>query len=201
MFVPWYELALQLPPSLYLLCSAYTSWEDLLFFAFPTGVRRARYFRRLVTKPMFEFEFEGELLPFIVNGDRFVLLALLPRRNPRTERDIAAAIFPFRGQPSLVAVTIASRGFRDGHGFFRFLGPGAVFFTLFLVRSCYAVRGGDPPLQVLVDEERATARRVRFRGCVGTSPTHVCDYEPTTSDVSTSTQVPKPMYEYETEGE
>lgn len=34
---------------------------------------------------MFVFAFEGELLPFIVNGDRFVLLALLPRRKPRTD--------------------------------------------------------------------------------------------------------------------
>jgi len=36
-------------------------------------------------KPMFAFVFEGELLAFIVNGDRFVLLALLPRRKPRTD--------------------------------------------------------------------------------------------------------------------
>ena len=39
-------------------------------------------------KPMFEFVFEGELLAFIVNGDRFVLLALLPRRKPRTDRTV-----------------------------------------------------------------------------------------------------------------
>ena len=37
---------------------------------------------------MFVFAFEGELLAFIVNGDRFVLLALLPRRNPRTDRTV-----------------------------------------------------------------------------------------------------------------
>ena len=37
---------------------------------------------------MFEFAFEGELLPFIVNGDRFVLLALLPRRKPRTDGSV-----------------------------------------------------------------------------------------------------------------
>lgn len=37
---------------------------------------------------MFEFVFEGELLPFIVNGDRFVLLALLPRKKPRTDRSV-----------------------------------------------------------------------------------------------------------------
>ena len=35
---------------------------------------------------MFVFAFEGELFAFIVNGDRFVLLALLPRRKPRTDR-------------------------------------------------------------------------------------------------------------------
>ena len=39
-------------------------------------------------KPMFEFVFEGELFAFIVNGDRFVLLALLPRRKPRTDRSV-----------------------------------------------------------------------------------------------------------------
>ena len=39
-------------------------------------------------KPMFVFAFEGELLAFIVNGDRFELLALLPRRKPRTDRTV-----------------------------------------------------------------------------------------------------------------
>ena len=39
-------------------------------------------------KPMFVFAFEGELLAFIVNGDRFVLLALLPRLKPRTDRTV-----------------------------------------------------------------------------------------------------------------
>lgn len=34
---------------------------------------------------MFVFAFEGELLAFTYNGDRFVLLALLPRRKPRTD--------------------------------------------------------------------------------------------------------------------
>ena len=33
---------------------------------------------------MFEFVFEGALLPLTYNGDMFVLLALLPRRKPRT---------------------------------------------------------------------------------------------------------------------
>lgn len=33
---------------------------------------------------MFEFVFEGALLPLTYNGDRFVLFALLPRRKPRT---------------------------------------------------------------------------------------------------------------------
>ena len=39
-------------------------------------------------KPMFVFAFEGALLAFIVNGDRFVLLALLPRRKPRTDGSV-----------------------------------------------------------------------------------------------------------------
>ena len=34
---------------------------------------------------MFVFAFEGALLAFIVSGDRFALLALLPRRKPRTD--------------------------------------------------------------------------------------------------------------------
>ena len=37
---------------------------------------------------MFVFAFEGALLAFIVNGDRFVLLALLPRRKPRTDGSV-----------------------------------------------------------------------------------------------------------------
>ena len=41
-----------------------------------------------VPKPMFVFAFEGALLAFIVNGDRFVLLALLPRRKPRTDGSV-----------------------------------------------------------------------------------------------------------------
>ena len=43
---------------------------------------------------MFVFAFDGELLPFIVNGDRFVLLALLPRRKPRTPVSAAALFQP-----------------------------------------------------------------------------------------------------------
>ena len=43
---------------------------------------------------MFEFAFEGELLAFIVNGDRFVLFALLPRRKPRTPVSAAALFQP-----------------------------------------------------------------------------------------------------------
>ena len=37
---------------------------------------------------MFVFAFEGALLAFIVNGDSFVLLALLPRRKPRTDGSV-----------------------------------------------------------------------------------------------------------------
>ena len=50
-------------------------------------------------KPMFEFAFEGELLAFIVNGDRFELFALLPRRNPRTPVDAAAFLCSKNSQP------------------------------------------------------------------------------------------------------
>lgn len=37
---------------------------------------------------MFVFVFAGELFAFIVNGDRFELLALLPRRKARTDRTV-----------------------------------------------------------------------------------------------------------------
>ena len=37
---------------------------------------------------MFVFAFEGALLAFTYNGDRFVLLALLPRRKPRTDGSV-----------------------------------------------------------------------------------------------------------------
>ena len=50
------------------------------------------FFALHVPKPMFVFAFEGALFAFIVNGDRFVLFALLPRRKPRTSRDSAAAL-------------------------------------------------------------------------------------------------------------
>ena len=54
---------------------------------------------------MFVFAFEGELLPFIVNGDRFVLLALLPRRKPRTPVSAAALLSCERTQPHQLAAT------------------------------------------------------------------------------------------------
>ena len=41
-----------------------------------------------VPKALFVFAFEGALLAFIVIGDRFVLLALLPRRKPRTDGSV-----------------------------------------------------------------------------------------------------------------
>ena len=41
-----------------------------------------------VPKPRFVFAFDGALLPFTYNGDKFVLLALLPRRKPRTDRTV-----------------------------------------------------------------------------------------------------------------
>ena len=41
---------------------------------------------------MFVFAFEGALLAFIVNGDRFMLFALLPRRKPRTSRQCSRLI-------------------------------------------------------------------------------------------------------------
>lgn len=60
-------------------------------------VTTARAYRFLsayqLPKPMFVFAFEGELLAFIVNGDSFVLLALLPRRKPRTDRTVQPPYF------------------------------------------------------------------------------------------------------------
>ena len=62
----------------------------------------------LVPKPMFVFAFEGALLAFTVHGERFALFALLPRRNPRTERSIAAAVLGISShQPAHVAATVA----------------------------------------------------------------------------------------------
>jgi len=58
--------------------------EDLFCF-FPVDMHRVLLLALQLPKPMFVFAFEGELLPFIVIGDRFVLLALLPRRKPRTD--------------------------------------------------------------------------------------------------------------------
>ena len=42
---------------------------------------------------MFAFEFEGALLAFTYNGDIFVLLALLPRMKPRTDRPVQPPCF------------------------------------------------------------------------------------------------------------
>ena len=106
---------------------------------------------RGVTKPMFVFEFEGELLPFIVNGDRFELLALLPRRKPRTERSIAAAIFPSRGQPSPLAVTITSRVWRKWHRIF--VWGGRCPPLSFRLRWCGGV-GRQPPPHLLAISQR-----------------------------------------------
>ena len=41
-----------------------------------------------VPKPRFVFAFDGALLPFTYNGDKFVLLALLPRMNPREDHTV-----------------------------------------------------------------------------------------------------------------
>ena len=73
----------------------------------------------LVPKPMFVFAFEGALLAFTVHGERFALFALLPRRNPRTERFIAAAVLGISShQPAHAAATVASRGYRGVHRIF-----------------------------------------------------------------------------------
>jgi len=69
------------------------------------GGSTAVYWTLHVPKPMFEFAFEGELLPFIVNGDRFVLLALLPRRKPRTPVSAAAFLCSKNSQPHQLAAT------------------------------------------------------------------------------------------------
>lgn len=89
---------------------------------------------------MFEFEFDGELLPFTYNGDKFVLLALLPRRHPRTDF-FAAAISGLLPQPSPAAATVASRGCRGRPWDFSPLthGSRAVSFTLFIVRTASMV--------------------------------------------------------------
>ena len=47
-------------------------------------------------KPMFEFAFEGELLAFIVSGERLPLFALLPRRKPRTDASGGTVERPYR---------------------------------------------------------------------------------------------------------
>ena len=69
-------------------------------------------------KPMFVFAFEGALLAFIVNGDRFVLFALLPRRKPRTSRQCSRLII------LLKELNLTSDGYSDSlapfgrwHGF------------------------------------------------------------------------------------
>ena len=68
---------------------------------------------------MFVFAFEGALLEFTVHGERFALFALLPRRNPRTERSIAAAVLGISShQPAHAAATVASRGYRGVHRIF-----------------------------------------------------------------------------------
>ena len=41
-----------------------------------------------VPKPRFVFAFDGAWLPFTYNGDKFVLLALLPRMNPREDHTV-----------------------------------------------------------------------------------------------------------------
>ena len=50
--------------------------------------------RQQVPKPMTVLVFEDELRPYIVNGDRFEALALLPRKKPRTDRLPALALPP-----------------------------------------------------------------------------------------------------------
>ena len=90
------------------------------------------FYGAFLPKPMFEFAFEGALLAFTVHGERFALFALLPRRNPRTERSIAAAVLGISSpQPAHAAATIASRGYRGVH---RILYCAAASFTLFIGR-------------------------------------------------------------------
>ena len=55
---------------------------------------------------MFVFAFEGALLAFIVNGDRFVLFALLPRRKPRTSRQCSRLIVPKNSTSPLAGTPI-----------------------------------------------------------------------------------------------
>ena len=68
-------------------------------------------------KPMFVFAFEGALLAFIVNGDRFVLFALLPRRKPRTSRQCSRLIVPKNSTSPATATPIRLRHLAAGLDF------------------------------------------------------------------------------------
>ena len=64
-------------------------------------------FAQYLPKPMFVFAFEGALLAFIVNGDRFVLFALLPRRKPRTDGTVQPPYHSFK------ELNLTSDGYSD----------------------------------------------------------------------------------------
>ena len=58
---------------------------------------------------MIAIAIEGALLAFIVNGDRFVLLALLPRRKPRTDGTVQP---PYH---SVKELNLTISGYSDSH--------------------------------------------------------------------------------------
>ena len=70
--------------------------SEALHLPLPLRSKRARTYSVGVHVPnaMFVFAFEGALLAFTYNGDRFVLLALLPRSQPRTSFSAAAFFQP-----------------------------------------------------------------------------------------------------------
>lgn len=68
-------------------------------------------------KPRFVFAFDGALLPFTYNGDKFVLLALLPRMNPREDHTVQLPSCSCRHYHGGVSKnsTSPARGYSDSH--------------------------------------------------------------------------------------
>lgn len=68
----------------YLFGSHISQALHLPFISLPIHQDLSLFITQFLPKAMFEFVFEGELLAFTVNGETLLLLALLPRRKPRT---------------------------------------------------------------------------------------------------------------------
>ena len=72
---------------------------------------------------MFEFAFEGALFALTYNGDKFVLLALLPRRKPRTSANAAALFQPYQQRVLRFPCVVGRwRGFVEGHNTYPLIG-------------------------------------------------------------------------------